>query len=46
MICYKEEKRDKASKGESQLRGRMGKLLYWRCLRASGEEKSAKEKNL
>ena len=46
MICYTLGKEKRMCFGEFQLSGRMGKLLYWRCLTASCFSKSAKSKNL
>ena len=43
MMCYRLGKENKTALGECQLRGRIGKLLYWLCRTASCFSKSAKE---
>ena len=46
MMCYREGKEERTSLGERQLRGRMGKSLYFLFQTASCFWKSSKEKNL
>ena len=43
MMCYTFGKEERTAKGDIQLSGRIGKLLYWRCLTASCFLKSSKE---